>query len=223
MRPQFKQLQKSIMAILPFIGSATLIYFSYLMLNIILPYRTGETDIDFLLTKQRVIHLLHYRFAFYLHIFPSLLVLLAGLTQFSNWILKNKIGVHRLIGKIYVFIVLLISGPAALVMSFYATGGILSKTGFIILSILWWYFTFQGLQTARKGNIVAHRKYMIRSYALTLSAISLRVFQFLIYTNFYFDPESIYLFLSWFSWLGNLLIAEIWIRISNKKNSLPVT
>lgn len=221
--PQTNQFQKSFKVILPIIGSMALIFFSYLMLNIILPYRTGETDIDFLLTKQRVIHLLHYRFAFYLHIFPSLLVLMAGLTQFSTWILKNKIELHRLIGKVYVFIVLLISGPAALLMSFYANGGVVSKIGFILLSLLWWLFTFQGLQTARKGNINAHQKFMIRSYALTLSAISLRVYQFLINSNFYIDPESLYILLSWLSWVGNLLIAEFWIRMIHKKNSLPNT
>lgn len=215
--PQINQLQKSFKVIFPIIGSVALLFFSYLMLNIILPYRTGETDIDFLLTKQRIIHFFHYRLAFYLHIFPSLLVLIAGLTQFSSQILKHKIGIHRLVGKVYVFIVLLISGPAALVMSVYANGGLVSKTGFVLLSLLWWVFTFQGYQTARKGNIDAHRKFMIRSYALTLSAISLRAIQFLIYRNFYLNPELVYTFLSWFSWVGNLLVAEIWIKVINKK------
>ena len=107
-----------------------LLLFSWLMFGIIFPYSSGRLDIDFLLTKQHIIHLLHYRWAFYLHIFSSLFVLLAGITQFSGYVLRQWPKLHRSIGKAYVFIILFISGPAAFVMSFYGNGGWLARTSF---------------------------------------------------------------------------------------------
>lgn len=204
--------QRIFKAIFQLFGIMALLFCCYWMLQIILIYRTGETDVAFLLTKQNFIHLLPYRFAFYLHIFPSIFVLAAGLTQFSKFLLRKRLEWHRFIGKVYVFIVLVISAPAALVMSFYAHGGILGKIGFIILSLLWWYFTFRGFQDARKKEIGKHRQFMIRSYALTFSAISLRFYQFFLAFYIDADPVLIYVIFSWLSWVGNLLVVEIWIK-----------
>jgi len=62
-------------------------FLTFLMARVVLPYRSGRLDIDFLLSKQHIVHLWYYKAAFYLHIFPALLVLAAGMTQFSSLIL----------------------------------------------------------------------------------------------------------------------------------------
>jgi uncharacterized membrane protein len=186
----------------------SLIFFWGLMYNIVFPYTSGKTDIDFLLSKQKIIHLKHYRWSFYLHIFSSLLILAAGLTQFSSNILQRVPIIHRWIGKIYTFGILIISAPAALVMSFYANGGWIAKPSFILLSLLWWYTTWQGYQAIRRKAIQEHRIWMLRSYALTFSAITLRLMQagFAAYTDL--DLDTTYQIVSWASWMINLLIAE---------------
>ncbi len=181
------------------------------MLQLTWPYTSGQLNIDFLQTKQEVIHLLHYRWSFFLHIFSSLIILAAGLTQFSNYFLRKYKRVHRWIGKAYVFLILFVSAPAALCMSFYALGGPWSQLSFVLLSILWWSFTFLAYQTIRQGMVAAHRRFMIRSYALTLSAITLRAFQFLLPDFFSIDPATNYLLIGWTSWLGNLVLAEIYL------------
>jgi Predicted membrane protein (DUF2306) len=189
-----------------------LIVFCKLMYNIVFPYTSGKTDIDFLLSKQKIIHLKHYRWSFYLHIFSSLLILAAGLTQFSNNILQRVPIIHRWIGKLYTFGILIISAPAALVMSFYANGGWIAKPSFILLSLLWWYTTWQGYQTIRRKAIQEHRIWMLRSYALTFSAITLRLMQagFAAYTDL--DLDTTYQIVSWASWMINLLIAEFVLK-----------
>lgn len=191
-------------------GIVLLLLFSYLMFGIIFPYTSGRLDIDFLLTKQHIIHLLHYRWAFYFHIFSSLLILLSGLTQFSSYVLRQWPQVHRWVGKAYVVLILFISGPAALIMSFYGNGGWPARISFVLLSLLWWGFTFHAWRLALQRQFQAHAHFMIRSFALTLSAISLRLYQLLINSYFDVDPEVLYIFLSWFSWLGNLAVAE-WV------------
>jgi uncharacterized membrane protein len=190
----------------------SLIFFCKLMYNIIFPYTSGKTDIDFLLSKQSIIHLKHYRWSFYLHIFSSLLILAAGLTQFSSYILQRSSFIHRWIGKIYTFGILMISAPAAFVMSFYANGGWIAKPSFLLLSLLWWYTTWQGYQAIRRKAVQEHGIWMLRSYALTFSAITLRLMQagFAAYTDL--DLDTTYQIVSWASWIINLLIAEFIIK-----------
>ncbi len=194
------------------LGSLLLLLFCWLMFQIIWPYTSGKTDIDFLLTKQHIVHLAHYRWAFYLHIFTSLFVLAAGLTQFSSIILRRRTALHRWVGKMYVFIILFISAPAAFVMSFYGNGGWVARSSFLILSVLWWWFTFRAYQTIRLGDVERHRHFMLRSYALTLSAITLRVLQFFIGKHTDMDPVDAYMFVAWASWVGNLVVAELMVR-----------
>lgn len=189
---------------------ALFVFFSgYLMFSIIWPYTSGNLDIDFLLSKQHIIHLRHYRWAFYLHIFTSLYVLLVGMVQFSGAFLKRWPRLHRRLGQAYVFIILCISGPAALVMSFYSNGDWTARISFLVLSLLWWWFTWRAYQTARARDFKRHGAFMIRSYALTLSAISLRLLQYGLSTWWFIDPTLQYTIVAWASWVINLAMAEV--------------
>lgn len=192
---------------------ALLAFFTWVMFRIIWPYTSGRTDIDFLLTKQHIIHLLHYRGAFYLHIFPALLVLAAGLTQFSGVILRRMPGLHRWVGRVYAFSILLVCGPAGMLMAWYANGGPLAQSSFLVLSGLWWWCTWVAWRAIRgAGDIRRHGAWMLRSYALTLSAITLRLMQFGLasYTNI--DPEEAYRLVAWPSWVMNIMVVEVLIR-----------
>ena len=187
------------------------------MFRIVAPYTSGATDIDFLQTKQYIIGWATYRWSFYVHIFSSLWVLAAGLTQFSKGLLREIPVIHRWIGRIYVGIILLISAPAACVMSVYANGTDFTKASFMLLSVLWWVTTWWAYQAILKGNIEQHKAWMYRSYALTLSAISLRIMQFCFATWTDIDPEIAYQIVALPSWLINLLIAEIIIYYQKKR------
>lgn len=178
-----------------------------------------QTDVAFLQLKQQYIHITEWRVAFFVHVFSSILVLFAGFTQFSKKILKRYPKWHRAIGYVYVTDVLLVTGPAGLLMSFYANGGISSRIGFILLSVLWMLFTGIALYKAITKQFVEHRKFMIRSFALTLSAISLRLWKMLFATFTDIPPMDRYRIIAWLGWTLNLLIAEciIYNYFSNKK------
>lgn len=190
--------------------------FWILMLRIVLPYTSGKTDIDFLQSKQHVIHLMHYRWSFYMHIFSSLYILGAGLTQFSEFILKRSPSLHRWIGKGYVVLILLISAPAGFVMAYYSNGSMLTHISFMLLSALWFFTTWKSYDAIKnQKDINKHRIWMIRSYALTLSAITLRIMQFSISTYADFlTPEEAYNLIAYPSWLMNVILAEIYISKS---------
>ena len=186
-------------------------FFIYLMADIIFPYLSGRTDIDFLLSKQKIVHLAHYMGAFYVHIFSSVFVLMAGATQFFRSLMLDYPLWHRRIGQAYVALILFISAPGALLMSFYANGNTFSKFNFVVLTLLWWYFTWQAYRCIRRGQWQAHGDFMIRSYALTFSAVTLRVYQY----GFgwaglyrYISPADVYILLSFLSWIPNWILAE---------------
>lgn len=200
-----------------FLWLILILYFTYLMALITLPYLSFKLNVDFLLTKQSIIHIKVWRYAFYAHILTSIFVLLAGSVQFSNYLLKNNKKLHRFIGKTYVFIILLVSGPGALVMSFYANGNSISRTSFVLLSFLWIFFTAFAFYYALKGNFVQHRKFMIRSYALTLSAITLRFYALVLPGFIHLNAKEEYALIAWTSWTINLVIAEIIIFATRKK------
>jgi uncharacterized membrane protein len=191
---------------------AVVVFCSYLMLRITVPYFSFEYDVDFLLTKQSILHVDAWRISFYVHIGTSIFVLFLGVFQFVKPILTNYPSWHRAAGKMYVLFVLVLSGPSGLVMGFYSNGGIWAKTSFVILSILWWWTTLQAYLKIRKGKVGEHLAYMTRSYALTFSAITLRTYV-LVFPHFFILPSrEMYVLVAWLSWIPNLLVAEVLIK-----------
>jgi hypothetical protein len=166
--------------------------------------------------KQHYIHIDHWRIAFFIHVYASIWVLLAGFTQFSKGIQRNNPLLHRSMGYIYVTDVLLITGPAGLLMGFYANGGLSSRIAFVSLAALWIFFTAMALIKAKQKDFKAHRAYMIRSYALTLSAITLRAWKYAITNSFELPPMDVYRSVAWLGWLPNLIFAEWLIWRSNR-------
>ena len=201
---------------------ALLAFFSFLMLRIIFLYIPIQNDVAFLQLKQSYIHITEWRIAFFVHVFSSILALLAGFTQFSKWFLKHRPRLHRAMGYMYVVNILMVTGPAGLLMSFYANGGISSRIAFVMLSVLWIGFTAIALYKALQKDFKAHRIFMIRSYALTLSAITLRVWKVLLANYTDIPPMDRYRIIAWLGWVLNLLLAECIIYYYIKKRSLVI-
>jgi len=187
------------------------------MARISLAYIPYNTDVGFLRIKQQYIGIDFWRIAFFIHVYASIWVLLAGFTQFSKSIQRNNPRLHRTMGYIYVLDVLLITGPAGLIMGFYANGGLFSRIAFVLLAALWIFFTLMALIKARQKDFKSHRRYMIRSYALTLSALTLRAWKSAITNTIEIPPMDVYRIVAWLGWVGNLLFAEL-LLIKHKRH-----
>jgi hypothetical protein len=203
---------------------ATLGFFSFLMLRIIFIYIPVQNDVGFLELKQRYINVFAWRVAFFTHVFTSILVLIAGFTQFSKKLLRKYPRLHRVFGYIYVIDILMVTGPAGFLMSFYAEGGLSSRIAFTLLSILWISTTVIALYKAIKKDFLSHRIFMIRSFALTLSAISLRFWKVILAEFTDVHPVNRYRIIAWLGWGLNLLIAEwiIWNIRKKRKNKMEL-
>jgi hypothetical protein len=172
-----------------------------------------RSDIAFLRSKQHIYHIRYWRISFYTHVFTSCLVLLAGFTQFAPRLLFRWPGVHRIMGWIYLAVVTTISGPAAFIMALYANGGLAARTSFTLLAVGWITFTSLAGYYAIRRRFALHGAFMFRSYALTLSAITLRGYTWLIdLTTLPISPREIYILTAWLGWVPNLIVAELLIR-----------
>ncbi len=183
---------------------------TFLMLRLIVQYLSFKDDVEFLKFKQDYIHIPIWKAAFYTHVFSSIFTLIAGFTQFSQFVLKNHRSLHRFMGRLYVWNILLVNFPAGLIMAYYANGLWPSKIAFTILDVLWFWFTYKAVIAAKQKNIVAHQRFMIRSYALTFSAITLRTWKIILSNSLSIDPLHLYMIDAWMGFVPNLLFAE-WI------------
>jgi len=192
--------------------------FSWLMLLITLQYWPVSADAAFLAIKEEAA-LPWYLVVFYIHVATSMAALLAGFTQFSARLRRRAPRLHGWVGKAYVGVILFASGPTGLVMGAVAEGGPVAKVAFVALAMLWLLFTVKGFTAARAGCFAAHRRWMIRSYALTLSAVSLRAWKWALVALFAPAPMDTYRTVAWLGWVGNLLVAEWIIRRGNRASA----
>ncbi|MDN3692859.1 DUF2306 domain-containing protein [Chryseobacterium tructae] len=192
--------------------------FSILMLKVIFQYTSLDKTVGFLAFKQKVVNNPYWMIFFYIHIFSIVLCLLAGLTQFSAQFLRENRSLHKIIGKVYVYNILIINVPACFVLGLFSNGGLIGITGFLVQDILWAYFTIVAVLTIKKGNIISHKNYMILSYAITTTAITFRIIKNLFYNEKHHDYELFYGINVWLALIINLLIAYFFLR--QKKSSI---
>mgnify|MGYP003684328173 CR=1 FL=1 len=175
------------------------------------------SECNFLLKKQDVVYNPFWRTAFYFHITGGMLAIITGPLQFVKAFRKRFMKVHRVIGKIYIAAILFLAGPTGLFMAFYAEGGTFSIIGFLFMSTLWLTTTYLAYESIRKKDFVAHRDWMVRSFALSLAAVTLRTCVPILTYYLGFDAETVITWSAWFSWVPNLIIAELLIRFFSKK------
>ena len=187
-------------------------YFFWLMLQLTFEYIPAKSDVSFLMIKQtEVISHPEYLSFFYSHVYSSILVLLTGFLAIIR-VKFNKIKIHQYAGKAYVFVILFLAAPTGIYMGFFANGGFFSKISFVILGIFWWFSTFKAYQLIRQKNYKAHQQWMWRSFALTLSAITLRLWKWIIVYFFHPSPMDVYEIVAWLGWIPNILLIELLIR-----------
>lgn len=184
-------------------------FFAFLLLKISLQYIPYNTDVAFLRIKQDVIDIPFYKLAFFIHVYTAIFVLPAGFTQFSVYIRRNFTLLHKYTGWIYAVTVILLAGPSGFYMGLFANGGLVSQVSFCLLAVLWIYFTFMAILKAVQGDFKSHREFLIRSFALTLSAITLRAWKYIIVLLFQPKPMDVYQLVAWLGWIPNIILAEL--------------
>jgi len=114
-------------------------------------------------------------FTAFAHFAGGAIALVAGTFQLNSRLRTSFIGAHRWLGRLYLLAVVS-GGAAGFALAQHAFGGLTARAGFGLLAVCWTGSTLNAYRNIRQGNLSAHRSWMIRSYALTLAAVTLRVY-----------------------------------------------
>ena len=183
-------------------------FFSLLLIYNTLPYFSFSKQFIFIEERIFLFQSSLYNACFYIHIAAGSICILTALIQFSRYILKKSKAIHRISGKIYVMVVLVLGAPTGLYMAFFAKGSFWERSLFLFMAAWWFITTLYGLTTIQKRNIVAHKIWMMRSYAMAMTAVTFRVYHIAFYLLGWGHLENYEISL-WISVIGNMLLAEM--------------
>jgi uncharacterized membrane protein len=146
----------------------------------------------------------------FIHVAGAVTALLIGSLQFLPGLRRGSSPPHRWTGQVYVA-GCLVGGAAGLILAPGSHAGPIASAGFGSLAVLWIAATLLGLRAAMQGRFAEHRRWMIRSWALTLAAVTLRLYLPLVMVlDLPFLPW--YRAISFLAWVPNLVAAELWLR-----------
>lgn len=129
-----------------------------------------------------------------------------GLVAFVRQTHRWKL--HTLVGRTYAACVL-VAGITALPMAAMAEGGVSSRLAFFLQAVFWLFTGSVAFGAARRRRFRLHRRFMVRNYALTYSAVVSRLLlNGLQEAGLGFS--DIYPIVSW-TWVTGLAVGEWWL------------
>jgi hypothetical protein len=158
------------------------------------------------------------------HVLFGSIAMATAVLQIWPWFRRRHPVWHRRLGRLYVFGGVLPAGLAALVVGAFTPFGPVTRASNVLLAVLWLSCTAMGWRMARRRRFAEHRRWMIRSFALTTSIISNRIWGVLaavtlapqLETTFHGD-EVLFTWVvsalaAWLGWTLPLLAAEWWLE-----------
>lgn len=148
------------------------------------------------------------------HLAGGLTALALGPWQLHRGLRTRYLARHRWIGKAYV-VAVMIGGLGGLALAPLAQEGFASHVGFGLLATLWLSATLLAYRSIRDGDRARHREWMIRSFAMTLAAVTLRIYIPLsVIAGIPFNEA--YPAIAWLCWVPNLILAE-WFILDRRR------
>ena len=145
-------------------------------------------------------------YVLYIHIFTAIFALIIGPFQLFMKPTNDRKRWHRLLGYGYVLSIT-VSGIVSVYLSLFATGGWIAGLGFMSLDVLWVATTLTATRKIMAKDIQAHKAWMLRSYALTFAAVTLRIWLAPLALLFG-DFEAGFRVVAWVCWIPNLIVIE---------------
>lgn len=146
----------------------------------------------------------------FVHVAGAVTALVLGSFQFLPALRRGAGPPHRWVGRVYVA-GCLVGGAAGLILAPGSHAGPIASAGFGALAFIWINVTLMGWRAAMQGRFAEHRRWMIRSWALTLAAVTLRLYlPMVMILDLPFLPW--YRAISFLAWVPNLVVAELWLR-----------
>ncbi len=163
-----------------------------------------------------------------MHVVFASVAILTCVLQIWPWFRSRYPVWHRRIGRVYVWGGVLPAGVSALVIGYMTPFGPVAWASTMLMAPLWLLFTWLGWRAARRRQFRDHRKWMIRSFALTVSIISNRIWgtvAFLVLADRMPEAELPYLLAgisTWMGWTIPLLISQWWLERKPRRRTPAV-
>jgi uncharacterized membrane protein len=141
------------------------------------------------------------------HVLGGGFALLAGGFQFSTRLRAAAPVLHRWLGRTYLLVVLL-GGIGGAVLATMATGGLVARVGFFLLAMLWLWSGAAAYRAIRAGDVIRHRRWMMRNFALTFGAVMLRLEMGVLTGALSYSFAEAYPLVAWLAWVPNLVLVE---------------
>lgn len=137
--------------------------------------------------------------------------LLVGPFQFLPRLRARRPDLHRTLGKVYIA-ACLIAAPAGFILATHSSAGPIAQWGFSVLAVLWLAVTAYAFWLATQRRIAEHRRWIVRSWAMTFAAVTLRLYLPIPPMLLHMDFLDGYRAIAWFSWVSNLAVAELYLN-----------
>lgn len=147
--------------------------------------------------------------ALQVHVATAAVPLLLWPVQAVRSLRHRHPAVHRWVGRTYV-VGVLVAGTSGAVAALGTTAGPVAGAGFLLLGLAWVGCTAEALLRVRAGDVEGHRRWMVRSVALTLAAVTLRLYLGAggaLGAAF----DDVYPAVAWLCWVPNLVVAQWWL------------
>ena len=189
----------------------------------IAPYATFNPDNFNNATARYATESLFRQVGLYVHIFASGIALVLGPFQFLSGLRTRRPSLHRWMGRLYLTGILL-GGLSAFIIAPGIISGMVGEMGLLSLASLWLWTGWMAYRNIRAGHVQIHRDWMTRNYALTFSAVTLRLWLgILIATQVPFLETryagnfddlfvEVYRVVMWLAWVPNLIVAEMIVQ-----------
>jgi uncharacterized membrane protein len=146
-----------------------------------------------------------YAWLLHLHAICGSVALMVGAIQFLFLSRRKYPNIHRILGRCYVVAVAIAAPLAIWIATRHAETS--EGTAAVAQGVIWLYVTTAALLAIRNRNIVQHRMWMVRSYALTFTFILSRFLTEILHvqvTKEYGGAAA----LIWLMTIGVLLLAD---------------
>ncbi|HZR56968.1 MAG TPA: DUF2306 domain-containing protein [Terriglobales bacterium] len=158
-----------------------------------------------------------------MHVMFASIAMLTACAQIWPWFRRRYPAAHRILGRVYVFGGVIPAGVAGMFIGAVGPFGPVLRASDILLAVLWLSFAITGFVSGYQRRYGNHRRWMIRSVALTFSIITNRIWGVVL--TLAFAPllptlfggsevamvQAIAGLSGWLGWILPLLFVEWWL------------
>jgi uncharacterized membrane protein YozB (DUF420 family) len=164
-----------------------------------------------------------WRYALWAHLAGGLTALLIGPIQLWLGLTRQRLRLHRVLGRIYLSAALLGISGASYLIAKELPGDWVFAGGLLGLACAWALTTGMGYLAIRRRRIQQHQEFMIRSYVVASAFVFFRIFVDVLHAFGVHSPKGVQTaeelkLAAWFCWSIPLLVAEVLIQLRHLRS-----